>query len=119
MASDVKQIQYQDTFGNMLKGVLPAAGGAIGTMFGGPAGGIAGSAIGGEVAKGVGGGGVDNVSSPVSRRMEEISKDPSSVLKQGKAALSSMDEQSRQALGPVLDEAIKKSVSDKTKSLGG
>ena len=59
------------------------------------------------------------VSSPVSRRMDAVQSDPNNVLKQGRAALGGMDSATREALAPVLDEAIKKSALERQKQQQG
>jgi hypothetical protein len=61
---------------------------------------------------------VQQVSSPVDRRMGNISSDPNNVLKQGRSALDQADAQTRESLAPVLDEAIKKSAQQKQQNQG-
>lgn len=56
---------------------------------------------------------------PVDRRMDSLGQDPGAILKQGKAQLSQADAQTREALSPVLDEAIKKSTEQKMQQKGG
>lgn len=101
---EVIQIQKKQ---DPIKGIIPVVGQVVGGAFGGPAGAAAGGAIGGAAANS-GNKPQASVSSPVDRRMEQLQSDPMSQLKEGRSALAGADEQTREALTPVLDEAIKK-----------
>ncbi len=107
---DIIQVQKKQ---DPIKGMIPMVGQAIGGIFGGPAGAMAGGAVGGAVANSGNKGPAPSVSSPVDRRMESMQQDPLNQLKEGKNALSLADEQTRQSLEPVLDEAIKKAAMQK------
>ena len=95
-------------------GLGSTIGGLVGSYYGGPAGGAVGSQLGGAA----GGGGDSsafkaaqpNSSSPASRYKENLQKDPTFQLQQGKAALNGMDPDTQAKLQPVLDEALKKSI---------
>jgi hypothetical protein len=98
----------------MVKAMPAMAGSSLGTAMGGPMGGMAGSAIGGQIGQGLSKDqGALNVSNPVARRMETLKADPLETLRQGKAQLAGMDDQTKAALEPVLDEALKRAATNK------
>lgn len=122
----VIQVQPKEDMGKgLLSAGLQMGGTAAGTAFGGPVGGAAGGMVGGMLGKAVNSGsnqgpsGIEQASSPVDRRMSASQQDPMNQLKEGRAALSSMDPDTQAALSPVLDEAIKKAATQKQKQQVG
>lgn len=95
------------------KGLVQAVPGIIGQIYGGPVGGAAGGAVGQGIAKQPTAVAPVQSSSPVDRRMQSQEQDPLNQLKQGKAALASMDSDTQASLSPVLDEAIKKAALER------
>ena len=114
----VIQVQKKE---DPVKGIVAAVPAVVGQIYGGPVGGAVGGAVGqaavkqNTVAPSV----QQSSSSPIDRRMQQLEGDPLNQLKQGKAALSSMDEDTRASLEPVLDEAIKKAALAKQNPQGG
>lgn len=105
----------EDLFTGVVKAMPAMAGKTIGTAFGGPVGGVAGGAVGSKLGEGLSKDqGALNIDSPVSRRMSALENDPAETLRRGKAELAGMDEQTKAALEPVLDEALKRAVTNKT-----
>lgn len=121
--AQVKPVQKEQGQVEGLVGMIPGViGSVVGSVYGGPVGGAAGGAIGGQLGQGMSKGSESSasLSSPgtgntaaVDRRMQSLSEDPLNQLKQGKAALSSMDPDTQASLSPVLDEAIKKAALEK------
>ncbi len=60
----------------------------------------------------------ETASSPASRRMDAINSDPATQMREGKIALSSMDEQTRKAFEPVLDEGLKRAAQQRKQEYG-
>lgn len=101
------------------KQLLPMVGSAIGSYFG-PVGGMVGNALGGMAANEKGGQpgavqaeGAAGATSPLLRRQKQIEEDPTTTLRQGKAALSTMDESTQKELNPVIDEALRRAAEQR------
>lgn len=123
MTAQVAPVQRKKDFSESYGGPIGnIAGTAIGGYLGGPAGAAAGGAAGGAV-----GGNLSSAapaqeplatSSPASRRMDALDQDPTNQMRQGKIALASMDEQTRKAFEPVLDEGLRRAAEDRKKQYG-
>lgn len=101
------------------KQFLPMIGSAVGSYFG-PVGGMIGNALGGMASKEKGGQagavqteGAERGTSPLLRRQKQIEEDPTTTLRQGKAALSTMDESTQKDLNPVIDEALRRAAEQR------
>lgn len=107
-----------ESFISSLPGMI---GGAVGSKFG-PIGGLVGSTVGGAVGQGmakdesapsVAGSNLSQESTPLMRRRQQIEEDPTTTLRQGKAALSTMDESTQKELNPVIDEALRRAAEQR------
>lgn len=102
----------------------------VGAYYGGPAGAAAGSSIGSAVGsaaapkqantQSIEGGNyaAKGPSSPLSRRQEAIQSDPATQMRQGKIAMASMDDQTRKAFEPVLDEGLRRAAQQRKDQYG-
>lgn len=119
-------VQPKEDIGKgLLSSGLQMGGQALGSAYGGPVGGAIGGQLGATAGKAVNSGsnqgpsGIEQATSPVDRRMQATQQEPLNQLKEGRAALSSMDPDTQAALSPVLDEAIKKAATQKQQTNGG
>lgn len=87
-----------------MKTILPAAGAAVGTYFGGPAGGMAGAKLGRALTSG----GQDPSAvqnTAIDRRIAASQDDPNIQLAQAGAALKQMSPEDQATYGPTINAA--------------
>lgn len=103
---------------NPVSGLLPIAGAAVGTYYGGPAGGAAGSAIGGQAAGAMAGKDAPAVQSaqienPMARRSQAMEDDPHQQLIAAYAALDKMPKELREQYKEPLGYAVQMSLEER------
>ncbi len=129
MAVQVIQPEKKPDFASQSGGLI---GQGVGFAYGGAGGASAGGAVGGAAGQGFSTQGPQTQtisapqaapamqqSSPLSRRQQAIESDPATQMRQGKIALNSMDDQTRKAFEPVLDEGLRRAAEDRKKQQYG
>ena len=106
------QVMIPEKKKNVLSQILPIAGAAVGTIYGGPAGGAKGYGMGSAVS-----GGIESVTdksqgqpvqadqTPMNRRMNQIQEDPANTLREAKQSLAYMPADIQQQYQKPIDDA--------------
>lgn len=108
----MSQVMQPEKKKNVLSQILPIAGAAVGTIYGGPAGGLKGYGTGSAVS-----GGIESVTdknqgqtiqadqNPMNRRMNQIQEDPTNTLREAKQSLAYMPPDIQQQYQKPIDDA--------------